>query len=252
MGKTKTRPLSTEERKARLEEVAAKLEAGVRRITDTEEFREYLRFMGNFHSYSANNVLLIHIQNQEATMVAGFHDWKKRRRSVCKGEKAIKILAPMTGKARDEITGEEKSQVFGFRAVSVFDISQTEGEPIPEAPDPQDLAGSSEGVETLYRSLISVAEAQGVRCFDQGGEEFHGQDGLKGFYDRTNRMIKLRFGLSPNQRAKTMCHELAHHFLHREDRKYLTRETAELCRYPEVGQDRVRRAFGLPAPPSPA
>ena len=89
--------------------------------------------MSRFHRYSWNNVLLISLQRASATHVAGFQTWRKFGRYVRKGEKGIVILAPLIGKKRTEDDSDnEEKHLFGFRAAYVFDVSQTEGEPLPE------------------------------------------------------------------------------------------------------------------------
>src|ERR1700737_3399138 len=112
-----------------LDRLAAELEAG-----KSEALKNYLAAMGRFHRYSWGNSLLIYSQRPEATHVAGFHAWLKMRRYVRKGEKGIVILAPMVGrkKSDDELTEDNQTRVFGFRAAHVFDVSQTDGEPLPE------------------------------------------------------------------------------------------------------------------------
>src|ERR1700676_1548670 len=94
----------------------------------------YLRTMARFHRYSWGNILLIYSQRPNATHVAGFHAWLKLRRYVRKGEKGIVILAPMVGRksASDELVEDDKTRGFGFRAAHVFDLNQTDGEPLAE------------------------------------------------------------------------------------------------------------------------
>src|SRR5713226_8324038 len=100
----------------------------------SEVLKTYLAAMSRFHRYSWGNILLIYSQRPEARHVAGFHAWLKMRRYVRKGEKGIVILAPMVGRKRSdgELTEDEQTRVFGFRAAHVFDVSQTDGEPLPE------------------------------------------------------------------------------------------------------------------------
>jgi antirestriction protein ArdC len=102
----------------------------------SEVLKTYLAVMARFHRYSWGNALLIASQHPEATRVAGFHAWRKLGRYVRKGEKGIIILAPMVGRKRraedEELAEDEQTRVFGFRAAYVFDVSQTEGEPLPE------------------------------------------------------------------------------------------------------------------------
>ncbi len=102
----------------------------------SETLKLYLATMGRFHNYSFGNCMMIAAQKPDATHVAGFHSWLKFQRHVRKGEKGIVILAPMVGKKTEsaEMADDEQSRVFGFRAAYVFDVSQTEGEPLPEFP----------------------------------------------------------------------------------------------------------------------
>src|SRR6266567_8650228 len=98
----------------------------------SDALKNYLRLMSRFHRYSWGNCLLIYSQRPDATHVAGFHAWLTLRRFVRKGEKGIVILAPMVGrkKADDTLSEDEQTRLFGFRAAHVFDISQTDGEPL--------------------------------------------------------------------------------------------------------------------------
>src|SRR2546426_9270722 len=100
----------------------------------SDALKNYLRLMSRFHRYSWGNCLLIYSQRPNATHVAGFHAWLKLRRYVRKGEKGIVILAPMVGKksSGEELAEDDKTRLFGFRAAHVFDLSQTDGEPLPD------------------------------------------------------------------------------------------------------------------------
>ena len=101
----------------------------------SEALRTYLAAMGRFHKYSWGNCLLIASQKPDATHVAGFHTWLRLRRYVRKREKGIVILAPMVGKQRaeqEDAPETEQTWVFGFRAAHVFDVSQTDGDPLPQ------------------------------------------------------------------------------------------------------------------------
>jgi hypothetical protein len=127
-----------------LKELAASLEQG-----QTEVLEKYLSALARFHDYSFRNMMMIVNQFPEASKVAGFHTWRKLGRWVKKGESGIAILAPMIGRKKDE--GEstqsdgsfrvKSKSVFGFRAVHVFDISQTEGEELPKL---SEISGSAE------------------------------------------------------------------------------------------------------------
>ena len=191
-----------------LAELASQLEQG-----RTEEYDQYLDAMSRFHNYSFGNCLLIARQKPDATLVAGFHAWKRHGRSVKKGEKGICILAPLARKT--EADDEDSPEVFGFRAVHVFDVSQTDGEEIPE---PNRLAG--EPGELLAR-LHQVVMSFGIAVFYDSFPHAYGVS-LGG-------RIGLREGLSPAEEFNTLAHELGHELLHRkEDRAKLPTGVKEL------------------------
>ena len=176
---------------------------------------KYLDTMSSFHNYSFGNCLLIARQCPEATMVAGFHAWKKLKRQVKKGEKGICILAPMVGK-REETDDEEGSKVFGFRAVHVFDVAQTEGEELPKpsrvSGDPGEKLAKLHGVASSLEIVVTHEQ-------DLGGAEGVSKGGH----------ICLREGLSPAEEFNTLAHELAHELLHQgKDRSQWTKEVREL------------------------
>src|SRR5690606_16589364 len=134
-----------------LDEITAKLEEGIKEIFTSGKYADYLKVMSRFHRYSLNNTLLIALQNPEASLVAGYHAWQKRfQRQVLKGEKAIRIIAPVQDKRLVEkekidpqtkkpvldslgnpVIEEEEVTVKRFRVVPVFDVSQTEGKELP-------------------------------------------------------------------------------------------------------------------------
>src|ERR1700722_5624381 len=120
---------SPEQAKQKRDEVFARLEQAVGAIQDSESFRAYLSMQAKFHHYSPNNVALILWQRPDASMVAGYNRWLELHRYVLKGQKAIKILAPMTKREELDDGGEQIHRF--FRPVSVFDVSQTDGEPLP-------------------------------------------------------------------------------------------------------------------------
>ena len=136
-------------------------------------FRAYLSSMSRFHRYSWGNQILISLQLPEATHVAGFNTWRKVDRFVMKGQKGIGIFAPMKrkhGKEEGEAPGSELSEsaakgprLVGFRAVTVFDISQTDGAPLPARPE----HNATEGGEDLLPKLETAAEAFGIRVLYQ-------------------------------------------------------------------------------------
>src|SRR6266446_241270 len=111
-------------------EARERLAEAVEKLADSDTFAAWLRARGAFHDYSFNNTLLIVSQRPDATQVAGYKTWQKLGRQVRKGEHGIRILAPCVVK-RETDSGEETRSMF-FRTVSVFDVSQTDGEPLPE------------------------------------------------------------------------------------------------------------------------
>ena len=195
---------------ARVDEALERLESGVSRILDGEEFKRYLSVAAKFHNYSANNCLFVLMQKPEATRVAGYRTWQQMGRQVRKGEKGIHILAPITQKVKSE-ADEAVRALVGFKTVTVFDISQTDGEPLPEALRPEDL-DPQEGAqiaEKVYEGLSRFCEAEGVAV-----ELEERRSGDYGSYQRTERRIVLNAALPATEKATTLAHELAHHLLH--------------------------------------
>jgi len=181
----------------------------------SDALKTYLSVMSRFHRYSWGNILLIYSQRPGASRVAGFHSWLKLRRYVRKGEKGIMILAPMVGKPRANqavAESDEQRRLLGFRAARVFDVSQTEGEPLPEFAsvqgDPQDYAQrltafvASRGIALEYSDQIRPAKGM-----SSGGK------------------ITLLRDLSPAEHFAVLVHEVAHELLHRGDRRSQTSHT---------------------------
>lgn len=184
-------------------ELLARLEVAVRAIHDSPSFRRFLDVQARFHTYSFGNTLLIDAQMPHATRVAGYRTWQRLGRQVRRGERAIRIVVPQpTRVLTDDGTREEVR--LRFRTGGVFDISQTDGQPLSEVPVP--TLESDDGHD-LYHALCLAAEAEGVDVFERASL---GSDSVMGAYDRWNRQIILRDG--PRlQMTKTLAHELAHH-----------------------------------------
>ncbi len=183
-------------------DLASKLEAG-----RSDALTAYLRFLGRFHRYSALNVLLIHVQNPEATHVAGYGRWQELNRQVRRGEKGIAILAPCTFKRKNEDREEDEREVVtGFRTAYVFDVSQTDGDALPSL-------GTVEG-DPGYQlaALQSLVGELGIKleCADILG-------GARGM-SCGNRIVLLR-GMPKAEEFSTLVHELAHELLHRGERR---------------------------------
>jgi antirestriction protein ArdC len=188
------------------------LEAG-----QSDVLTQYLAAMARFHTYSFGNVMLIARQKPEATNVAGIRTWNSLGRFVKRGEKGILILAPMVGKnlkknqdaEQMEDAKQPDSKLFGFRAVYVFDVTQTEGKELPALTEVQgDVSG--------YRERLSkFVEAQGVEL--NYSERIGPAKGLS-----HGGKITLLLGMQPAEEFSTLVHEIAHEMLHRGDRRTLT------------------------------
>jgi antirestriction protein ArdC len=159
------------------------------------------------HHYSFINTVLIHSQCPEATYVAGFRSWKAIGRHVRAGETGIRILAPVTRNRRQEVSSssDENEALVAFRAVAVFDVSQTDGHPLPA---PVSLLRGADKAD-LYGQLSGVAATMG---YSVQLERF--LDGRNGDCNFNDRRIRIRSDNDPAQRAKTLAHEIAHAALH--------------------------------------
>jgi uncharacterized membrane protein (UPF0127 family)/antirestriction protein ArdC len=208
--------IEPEVKERRIDEVLKRLKEGVDEIQESDNFREFLLTMSKFHNYSIGNLILITMQSPDATRVAGYNTWKDLGRWVKKGEKGIAILAPCLPpksariKEPEEDEDEEQDRVteirpLYFKVVYVFDVSQTDGKPLPEFEVP---ALTGEADETLLRSVIRLAEAQGV---DVSSESRPYQDpAVKGMY--SGKSIWVRPEESRAQQLKTLLHEMAHYY----------------------------------------
>jgi antirestriction protein ArdC len=183
------------------------LEQGVAKLVTEQDWIEYLRVQSTFHDYSFGNVMLIAIQRPGATQVAGFKAWKKLGRNVLKGEKGIAILAPMTRKATDENTGEERRWISGFRVVYVFDIAQTDGEPLPS--HPSRLLDEGDADADMLEMVKSLIMAEGFTY-----KELQIPGSTNGFTDHLTKQVTVDRHMPIQQRVKTALHELAHVIMH--------------------------------------
>lgn len=211
-------------------ELLAQLEAG-----KSESLTAYLTSLASFHNYSFGNVLMIARQKPGATRVAGFGAWKELGRYVKKGEKGIAILAPLVRKVKPEESkdGEEGAKhLYGFRVVYVFDVTQTDGAPLPEieygmhgevGDNLARLRGfaKSQGIDVSYDAAI--APAFGV---SMGGK------------------IRLLPDMTPADEFSTLAHELAHEMLHHGERRNQTNQTIREMEAESVSFV-VSRAIGL-------
>ena len=208
-----------------LKEISERLEQGVKEIFTSERYTEYLNTMSKFHNYSFNNTLLITMQKPEATLVAGYQAWQKKfNRHVKRGEKGIQIIAPAPIREKQEIEkidpvtkepvigddGQPETEIVEmviprFRVTTVFDVSQTEGEPIAELEVPE-LTGSVQFYDTFMQALQNISPVP-IRMMNVEGE-------AKGYYHQTEKYIAIKEDMSNVQTMKTGVHEVSHALLH--------------------------------------
>lgn len=216
-----------------LKEILERLEQGVKEIFTSERYTEYLNTMSKFHNYSFNNTLLITMQKPEATLVAGYQAWQKKfNRHVKRGEKGIQIIAPTPVREKQEIEkidpdtqepiigedGQPETEIVEmiiprFRVATVFDVSQTEGEPIAELEVPE-LTGSVQFYDTFMQALQNISPVS-IRMMNVEGE-------AKGYYHQTEKYIAIKEDMSNVQTMKTGVHEVSHALLH--DREVMDAE----------------------------
>ena len=206
----------------RMKEITDRLETGIQQLFDSDRYKAYLTTMAKFHNYSFNNTLLIAMQGGQ--LVAGFNKWKDTfHRTVKKGEKGIKILAPAPYKVKQKtekldeqgkpildkdgkpLTEEKTVQIPAFKVVSVFDVSQTEGEPLPSiAVD--ELSGSVQDYQDFFKVLEQASPVP------IGFEDIEG--GAHGYFHLLDNRIAIQEGMSQLQTIKTAIHEITHAKLH--------------------------------------
>ena len=220
----------------KVKEITEKLKTGVNEIFESGQYEQYLKVMSKFHDYSTNNTILIALQRPDATRVAGFTTWKNEfQRSVKKGEKGIKILAPMffkkepqekdvpdseTHSSENHEQEENEEQIITrFKVVNVFDICQTEGKELPRL-GVDALKGDVEHYEAFYHSLEKTSPVP--MAFEAIKDASHG------YYDLVDKRIAIKAGLSQLQTIKTAIHEIAHATLHADKNSNTDRSTAEV------------------------
>ena len=210
--------------KERLKDITDSIEKGIQELFQSDKYAQYLRTMSRFHKYSVNNTMLIYMQRPDATLVAGFNKWRDQfERNVRKGEKGIKIIAPTPYKKKIEqekidpdtklpmldadgkvITEEKEIKIPMFKPVTVFDVSQTDGKPLPQLAS--DLTGNVQNyeafMEALRRSSPVPIDFQSLT------------DGSDGFFSLDSQSITIREGMSEVQTVSAVVHEIAHSKLH--------------------------------------
>ena len=208
----------------RLQEITAGIEQGIKELFESEKYMRYLSVMSKFHRYSVNNTMLIYMQKPEATLVAGFNKWKNQfARHVKKGEHGITIIAPTPYKKKIEemkrdpdthapildadgkaVMEEKEIEIPMFRPVKVFDVSQTDGKPLPE------LASSLSGTVPHYEAFLEA-----LRRSAPVPIEFEPMAGnMDGYFSPDQQHIAIREGMSEVQTVSATLHEIAHSKLH--------------------------------------
>ena len=193
-------------KKSLVPELLQQLQDGVRGIFESDAYQEYLTAIARFHHYSTNNQLLIYLQRPDAERVASVRTWNQFGRHIRRGEHGIRILVPTPVKVKSENDGEEEEhKLMRFKTGHVFDIGQTEGEPLPDI-GVSELTGDFENFEYIFQTLVSISSVP-VR-FD----EIIG--GAKGYYNPSTQEIVIQSGMAEQQTVKTLLHEMAHSMLH--------------------------------------
>jgi antirestriction protein ArdC len=207
------RDAATAERKAAVAEVTDQLTAKIEGLVTSEDWKATLDVAAKFHNYSLNNVLWLMLQGARRdisiTRVAGFQAWIKLGRTVKKGETSLRVLAPSKYKIKGENGEADRWIVKGFTLAPVFDISQTEGDDIPQADIPKLLDG--DGHPEALAAVIRLVEAAGFTYRLVPASELGGANGVTNFRDK---VVDVRDDLSPAQTLKTSVHEYAHTLLH--------------------------------------
>ena len=209
----------------RVKEITDRLEQGLNDLFQSKNYMNWLKTMSRFHEYSLNNTILIMLQKPEATLVAGYTAWQKQfHRQVKKGEKGIRILAPSPYKAKVEedildpvtkevlrdssgnpVKQEKEVDRIGFRVISVFDVSQTEGPDLPTI-GIDELTGEVKGYDLFFQALKNICPVS------VGFEKI--TNGAKGYFHHGENRIAIQENMPQQQTIKTLIHEMAHQKLH--------------------------------------
>lgn len=215
------------ESKERLTWAFKLIEEGVKKVSISANFQKYLRFVASFPGYSFNNLLLILSQKPDATLVAGYRTWQiKYQRQVKKGEKGIMILRPYGEKyepkkkvlsdneEEDTQTDNRERKRLRFTTATVFDISQTVGEPL-ENFNPE-LKGTSKEIQALFAAFSELVK---IEVSYQSEEEDPNLKRAKGYYLPAADKIVINRDLEDKHKLKTLIHEYAHSILHKDHKK---------------------------------
>lgn len=188
------------------DETLTKLEQGIRDLANSDRWARWLASAARFHHYSFGNQLLIALQCPDATRVAGYKTWQSMGRQVRKGERGLRILAPVVVRAKDGETADDETgkRVVGFRSVAVFDIGQTDGDDLPEITS--NLTG--DGPSGAWTALVAFAGDLGYSV------EVMPTGEANGWCRHNDLTIAVKDTNGPAMQIKTLAHELGHALLH--------------------------------------
>ena len=218
----------------RLREITDGIEQGIKELFESEKYMRYLSVMSRFHRYSVNNTMLIYMQKPDATLVAGYNKWKDQfERHVKKGEHGITIIAPTPYKKKIEeqkldpdtkapildkdgkiVTEEKEIEIPMFRPVKVFDVSQTDGKPLPELAS--SLSGNVPNYEAFMEALRRSAPVP--ITFEAMAAD------TDGYFSADHQKIAIRQGMSEVQTVSATVHEIAHSKLHNQKKIQITND----------------------------
>lgn len=183
------------------------IEKGIMEVKESDKWKQYLTTMSKFHTYSFNNTILIYSQKPEASYIAGYYKWKNEfNRQVKRGEKGIRIFVPIRKKLEDLEEGD--SIISGYKSATVFDVSQTFGEELPEYMN-HSLQGKIDNYESFLKALHLISKVP-IYIHPMDTE-------ANGFYDSKTDTIEIRDDLSEIMTIKTCIHEIAHSILHKDN-----------------------------------
>lgn len=206
-----------------MDSIMQSLESGVEELFTSNRYQEFLKTMAKFHNYSFNNTMLIAMQRSDATLVTSYKNWQSMGRQVMKGEKGITIIAPAPYKKmkEKEVLDENQRPIMGtdgkpktekvevtvphFKAVTVFDIAQTSGEPI-QTLTPELLTAAVQDFDSFMQAIQKISPVP-IRFDEIDGN-------VNGYYHNADKEIVIKKGLSESQTLKTAIHETAHAKLH--------------------------------------
>lgn len=194
-------------RKEQREQAAELMKAGLAELQSSEGWKRWAAMRARLHSYSFANTMLLLAQMPDASLVQSGKKWMAIDRRMIAGTRALRVFAPLFRKpTADEIAGGRRPDeqiLYAFKLVPVFDVSQTEGEPVPAGPEPQPLTGDSHAA--YWRPLEKLAQSLGYSVSVEDLSE-----GLGGYCNLRDKHIAITSSAAPNQRVATLIHEIAH------------------------------------------